>query len=133
MQGNGTNYRLLRYLGDPVLGDEYHSWGVSVKKGQIAKVTMEQADILLIDFPASWQEVRQMDSRKREYSKDHSKLVSLVMPTFNQAKYLGQALESILEQEYPNWELIVVNDCSTDNTHDVLNKFMDSVSDRRII
>jgi glycosyltransferase involved in cell wall biosynthesis len=55
-------------------------------------------------------------------------LVSICMPAYNVSDYVGDAVRSILAQSYTNWELIIVNDGSTDNTATALNQF----SDRRI-
>lgn len=52
-------------------------------------------------------------------------LISVIMPTHNRAALLGDAIRSVLDQTYPNWELIVVNDGSTDDTLDVLAEFDD--------
>lgn len=49
--------------------------------------------------------------------------VSIVLPTFNQAHYLPAALDSIIAQTYSDYELIVVNDGSTDNTAAVLSDY----------
>jgi glycosyltransferase involved in cell wall biosynthesis len=46
--------------------------------------------------------------------------VSVVLPTYNQAHYLPEALEGVFAQTYPHFELIVVNDGSTDATAQVL-------------
>ena len=46
--------------------------------------------------------------------------ISIVLPTYNGEKYLKQSIESILGQTYTDWELIVVNDCSTDSTQEIL-------------
>ncbi len=52
-------------------------------------------------------------------------LVSIMMPAFNAARYIGGAIESILVQTYSNWELLVVNDGSTDATAEVAARFTD--------
>lgn len=44
--------------------------------------------------------------------------ISVIMPTYNQAQFLGEAVKDILAQSFKDFELIVVNDGSTDNTHD---------------
>lgn len=54
-----------------------------------------------------------------------SGLVSIVMPTYNQAPYLREAVDSVLQQTYPNLELVVVDDGSTDATPDILAEYMD--------
>jgi glycosyltransferase involved in cell wall biosynthesis len=52
-------------------------------------------------------------------------LVSVVIPSYNHAKYLGRALQSILDQTYTNWEAIVIDNHSTDNTDEVMTSFTD--------
>jgi glycosyltransferase involved in cell wall biosynthesis len=54
---------------------------------------------------------------------NYSPLVSVVIPTYNHAKYLKQAIDSVLEQDYPNFELIVLDDGSTDQTRSVLESY----------
>ncbi len=51
--------------------------------------------------------------------------VSIVMPTYNQGRYLRESLDSILSQTYPYWELVVVNDGSTDETAQILDQYRD--------
>ena len=52
-------------------------------------------------------------------------LVSVVIPTYNHAKYLKIALDSVVNQDYKNWEAIVINNYSNDNTEDVVRSFCD--------
>uniref|UniRef100_UPI0040476655 glycosyltransferase family 2 protein n=1 Tax=Mariniflexile sp. TaxID=1979402 RepID=UPI0040476655 len=50
--------------------------------------------------------------------------VSIVVPCYNQAQYLDEALESVLSQTYENWECIIVDDGSTDNTQELAEKWI---------
>ncbi len=52
-------------------------------------------------------------------------LASIIVPTFNRAKFLPRCIHSILNQTYTNFELIIVDDGSTDNTRDVVTSFDD--------
>ena len=56
-------------------------------------------------------------------------LVSIIMPSYNTAKFISETIDSVLMQTYTNWELIIVDDCSTDNTDEVVKSFL---SDDRI-
>jgi glycosyltransferase involved in cell wall biosynthesis len=55
--------------------------------------------------------------------------VSVLMPTYNQAQYIAQAIKSVLDQTFEDFEFIVVNDCSTDDTEQIIQKF---TTDKRI-
>lgn len=50
-------------------------------------------------------------------------LVSVIIPNYNHAHYLGDAIRSVLDQEYPNYEILVIDDGSTDNSREVVGKF----------
>ena len=52
-------------------------------------------------------------------------LVSVVIPTYNHARYLGRALQSVLDQTHVNWEAIVIDNHSTDNTDEMMARFTD--------
>lgn len=52
-------------------------------------------------------------------------LVSIIMPTYNRAYIIGNAISSVIEQRYCNWELIIVDDGSSDNTREVVDSFDD--------
>ncbi|MCF4102117.1 glycosyltransferase family 2 protein [Gillisia sp. M10.2A] len=49
--------------------------------------------------------------------------ISIIVPCFNQAEYLPDALESVLNQNYDEWECIIVNDGSTDNTEEIAREY----------
>ena len=53
-----------------------------------------------------------------------SDLVSIIMPSFNTAKYITASIASVQKQTDPNWELIIVDDCSTDNTDEIVKPLL---------
>lgn len=57
-------------------------------------------------------------------------LVSIITPTFNSANFIEETIKSVLSQTYSNWEMIIVDDCSGDNTEEVVSQY--SRKDRRI-
>lgn len=58
-------------------------------------------------------------------------LVSIIMPAFNASRFIGETIHSVLEQTYTDWELIVANDCSMDDTAAIVEGF--AQHDERII
>ena len=52
-------------------------------------------------------------------------LTSIVMPSYNTANYISDSIRSVLAQTYTNWELIIVDDCSTDNSVEIIKSFKD--------
>lgn len=53
-------------------------------------------------------------------------LVSIITPSFNCGSFIEETFDCILNQTYQNWELVVVDDCSTDNTEEIVTSFTDS-------
>ena len=51
-------------------------------------------------------------------------LVSIVMPAYNVGDYIDESIRSVQAQTYTNWELLIVDDCSTDDTVDKIKAFM---------
>lgn len=49
-------------------------------------------------------------------------LVSIIMPVFNSALYIKSAIDSVVSQTYKNWELVIVDDCSTDDSVNVIRE-----------
>lgn len=58
-------------------------------------------------------------------------LVSIITPTFNSAKYIAETIQSVQNQTYSNWEMIIVDDASSDETITVIEKVQEN--DSRII
>ncbi len=52
-------------------------------------------------------------------------LFSIIIPTYNRAHLISKAIQSVLDQTYNHWELVIVDDGSTDNTEEVVHKFND--------
>ena len=52
-------------------------------------------------------------------------LISIIIPTYNRANFIGETLDSVLAQTYTNWECIVVDDGSTDNSLNIIQQYCD--------
>ncbi len=50
-------------------------------------------------------------------------LVSVIMPSYNSAVYIAQSIETVIKQTYPHWELLITDDCSTDNTVEIVKRY----------
>lgn len=51
-------------------------------------------------------------------------LVSIITPTYNCGKFISETIESVLQQTYTNWEMIIVDDCSIDNTREIVSQYL---------
>lgn len=56
-------------------------------------------------------------------------LVSIIMPSWNTARFIGESIQCVINQTYPNWELLIVDDCSTDNSDELVKPYL---HDKRI-
>lgn len=52
-------------------------------------------------------------------------LVSIIMPSWNTGRFIAESIQSVIDQTYKKWELIIVDDCSTDDTDEVVATFKD--------
>ena len=55
-------------------------------------------------------------------------LVSIITPTYNCGRFIEETIKSVQAQTYANWEMIISDDCSTDNTRDVISPYLESDS-----
>ncbi len=59
-------------------------------------------------------------------------LVSIIVPVYNVKKYIAETMDCVRAQTYDNWELLLVNDCSTDGTVQAIEEYMQRTGDGRI-
>ncbi|MFN3781956.1 MAG: glycosyltransferase family 2 protein, partial [Candidatus Kapaibacteriota bacterium] len=71
-----------------------------------------------------------MNFQKTEHS--NLPLVSVIIPCYNLAQYLPEAVESVVKQTFTDWECIIVNDGSTDDTSDVAREIISKYTDKKI-
>lgn len=65
--------------------------------------------------------------QKKEVNRNlDTNLVSVIMPSYNAAQYIEKSIKSVQSQTYKKWELIIVDDCSTDNTVEIIRQVNDS-------
>lgn len=55
-------------------------------------------------------------------------MVSVITPTYNCGRFIGETIESVIAQTYSNWEMIIVDDCSVDNTKIVVKQYQNQDS-----
>ena len=54
------------------------------------------------------------------------KLVSIITPAYNSGKFIGETIASVQAQTYPHWEMIIVDDCSTDQTQEIVARYQEN-------
>jgi glycosyltransferase involved in cell wall biosynthesis len=60
-------------------------------------------------------------------------VISVIMATYNRAKYLNRSIDSLLFQSFKDWELLVVDDGSIDNTFEIINNYIDKYENVRYL
>lgn len=73
------------------------------------------------------------DSVRGKKNMNCTDLISIVLPVYNGERFLSQSIDSILRQTYRNWELIIVNDCSSDNTLKICQEYISRDTRIRIV
>jgi glycosyltransferase involved in cell wall biosynthesis len=113
-------YRMLRYLGrTQVVQDLFPAHLKRLLKKIVLNLVYERKNT-----------VNEILYSREKYTENHDELtakelVTIIMPTFNQSDYLQSSIRSVLEQTYSNYELIIVNDGSTDKTIEILRQYQD--------
>jgi glycosyltransferase involved in cell wall biosynthesis len=68
--------------------------------------------------------------KKPEIMSDEKPLVSIITPFFNRENFLAEAVESVINQTYPNWELFLIDDGSTDSGRQIAQNYVDKFPDQ---
>lgn len=55
--------------------------------------------------------------------KTNQPLITVLIPLYNAQEYIEETIESVIKQTYQNWEIIIIDDCSTDNSRDIIKKY----------
>lgn len=64
---------------------------------------------------------------------DAKPLISIITPLFNSEKYIGETIQSVINQTYERWEMIIVDDCSTDESRDIVKSYQQKDSRIKLI
>lgn len=64
-------------------------------------------------------------NKRKENREKMKPLVSVIMPAYNGEKYIQEAIDSVLEQTYENWELIIIEDASADHSMEIIKRYQD--------
>lgn len=100
----------------------------------VLSIVLQKEDNLKSSSKYFWHYLNQKQDLNSEYNKKvqftimdyYQPEITIMMPTFNHAQYIREAIESVINQTYPHWELIIVDDGSTDDTEKVVNSFSDT-------
>ena len=58
------------------------------------------------------------------YKKSKKNRVDIIMPNFNKGQYLKEAIDSVINQSYKKWKLLIIDDNSSDNSKNILKKYL---------
>ena len=131
----------LKYIEKVSCLEDFKIVFATVKKAFIKQEGITQDDMAtaedLGDYLLRTEKIEKEDYDRRQQQakmilsgsdgiKRESGLVSIIMPSYNTASFIKETIQSVLNQTYTKWELIIVDDCSTDNTDDVLETIKDS-------
>ena len=130
----------LKYIEQVSLTEDLRILFSTVKKAFIKQEGITQDDMVTAeDFGDYLLRTKKIDQETYDKKQAEAKLilngcdgiereadlVSIIMPSYNTAPYIMETIQSVLDQTYTNWELIIVDDCSADNTNEILAEIHD--------
>ena len=74
-----------------------------------------------------------MENKGSNLESEQDSLISVVMTSYNRQSFIGEQLDSIKSQTHRNWELIIADDCSSDGSDEIIQKFIEENRDKKII
>ena len=101
-----------------------HKWHGSVSMGSTGEYALKQQSF--IRYYQYWYMGDEPSPDSCRQQDGDSGLVSIIMPAYNSGAYMVEAIRSIQAQTYQQWELLLVDDCSTDNTEETVQAINDS-------
>jgi chlorobactene glucosyltransferase len=93
---------------------------------------MQSPKLQSYQFKGNEQDKRKEERQKHDEKRQRLPLISVVLPARNEEDNIQKCLDSLLRQDYQNYEIIVVNDCSSDATREILHKLAEFNSEREI-
>jgi teichuronic acid biosynthesis glycosyltransferase TuaG len=57
-----------------------------------------------------------------------AELISIITPCYNSNGFISETIDSVINQSYKNWELLIIDDCSTDNSVEIIQKYLEKDS-----
>lgn len=93
------------------------------KNRQIAQLNREiiSKKAIFPDLIANY--IQHVSKVKIKHKEVKPGLVSIITPSYNSSSFITETIESVLSQSYHNWEFIITDDCSTDNSKTIINEF----------
>ncbi len=135
---NGKLDKDLKYINNITFINDFRIVMTTVKKVLIREGINEEGQATALDFgdqllkdgmiSKKIYEEKQIEATNilaGKIEKREDGLVSIIMPSYNTADYIMETIQSVLNQTYKKWELLIVDDCSTDDTRKILEKIED--------